>query len=66
MQPHFNGGIKLSPVVDELLAHRTFNDVLKDCVEKTGRSYKDSFLYEMEKGIWDRLNVRFPNKARSQ
>lgn len=59
MQPHFAAGIDFSTVVNELLSHRSFNDVLKESAEQTGRSYKDSFLYEMEKDIWDRLNIRF-------
>lgn len=57
MQPHWAAGINISTVIDELLAHRTFNDVLKDSAEKTGCCYKDSFLYEMDKEIWDRLNI---------
>ena len=60
MQPHLNAGIRLSTVFDDLVGHRTFNDVLKEAADKTGRTYKDSFLYEMEVDIWNRLNIRFP------
>jgi hypothetical protein len=66
MQPHFNGGVQLYPVIDQLLAHRTFNDVLKESAEKTGRSYKDSFLYDMERDIWDRLNIRPESSGREK
>jgi hypothetical protein len=58
MQPHFAADIKVSDVIDELLNGRTFNDVLKESAEKTDKSYKDSFLYEIEESIWDRLNIR--------
>jgi hypothetical protein len=51
--------VNFSGVINDLLSHRTFNDVLKSSAEQTGRGYKDSFLYEMEKGIWDRPNIRF-------
>lgn len=58
MQPHFAGGIKLSAAINELLDGRAFNDVLKDSAEKTGKSYKDSFLHETEEELWSRLNIR--------
>ena len=57
-KPHFAADIKVSDVIDELLNGRTFNDVLKESAEKTDKSYKDSFLYEIEESIWDRLNIR--------
>jgi hypothetical protein len=58
MQPHFAAGIRFSAVLDDLLNGRAFNDVLKASAERTGKSYKDSFLYETEEAIWDRLNIR--------
>jgi len=57
MQPHFSAGIKLSAAIDEFLSGRTFNDVLKESAEKTGKSYKDSFLHETEEELWARLNI---------
>lgn len=57
MQPHLTAGISLADVLDELLQHRSFDDVLKESVDKTGRSYKDSFLCEMDREIWHRLNI---------
>jgi hypothetical protein len=57
LQPHLAAGINLSTVIEELLNHRTFNDVLKDAAERSSRCYKDSFLYEMDNEIWDRLNI---------
>lgn len=58
MQPHFQAGVSFSAVLNELCNHRPFQDLLKESAEKTGLSYKDSFLYEIEKDIWVRLNIR--------
>lgn len=57
MQPHLAAGITLRSVIDDLLQHRSFEDVLKESVDKTGKSYRDSFLCEMDEGIWQRLNI---------
>ena len=58
MQPHFNAGVSISGVLNELFNHRTCQELLKESAEMTGRSYKDPFLFEIEKEMWERLNIR--------
>lgn len=57
LQPHIAAGIDLKTVIDRLQNNESFHDILKEIAEKTGRGYQDSFLYEMDMGIYRRLNV---------
>lgn len=57
LQPHIAAGIELKTVIDRLENNESFHDILKEIAEQTGRGYRDSFLYEMDMGIYRRLNV---------
>jgi len=58
MQPHFRNGVDFTAALTDLINLRAFQDLLKESAERTGLTYKDSFLYEIEEDIWERLNIR--------
>jgi hypothetical protein len=56
LQPHIAAGFTMKRVLDSL-STETFPATLDRAHSETGRTYKDSFLYEMDKEIYDRLKV---------
>lgn len=56
LQPHVTAGFAMKRVLDSLQTE-TFPAILDQAHAATGRTYKDSFLYEMDMEIYDRLNV---------
>ena len=56
LQPHIAAGFTMKQLLDCLKAE-TFPATLDHVQTSTGRTYKDSFLYEMDKEIYDRLGV---------
>lgn len=58
LQPHMVASIKFSTIFQKLKTH-VFNNVLNYCHDITGKTYRDSFLYEMDIEIYKRLNVPF-------
>ena len=55
-QPHIAAGIKLSTILDDL-KQKTFNDVLKDLISQTNKTFADSFLYPKQEELWQRLGI---------
>ena len=39
------------------LKTHTFNDVLQYCHNRTGKTYQDCFLHQMDEEVYGRLNV---------
>jgi hypothetical protein len=56
LQTHLSAGISLSGTVDKL-RDATFNEVLEQMIEQTGRTYKDSFLYSKEEELYRLLGI---------
>ena len=56
LQPHIAAGFNLSQVLDEL-RNKSFNDVLENLISQTNRSVADSFLYDKQKELYQRLGV---------
>jgi hypothetical protein len=57
LQPHVSAGVELKNIVEQLSNHQSFDYVLKEISDQTGRSYRDCFLYEMDVDIYRRLNI---------
>lgn len=57
LQPHIAAGIELEDVVEKLIGHQSFDSLLKELGDQTGRTYRDCFLYEMDVEIHKRLNI---------
>jgi hypothetical protein len=58
LQPHIAAGVGLKGIVEKLINHQAFDDLLKEISDQTGRSYRDCFLYEMDVDIHRRLNIQ--------
>ncbi len=56
IQPHLNAELKLSQVLENL-RQTTFNNVLDDLVSQTNKSFEDSFLYQKQEEIYQRLGI---------
>lgn len=56
LQPHLGAVVKLGSVLDDLKTE-TFDQILENCYNETGKTYADSFLYEVDEEIYKRLNV---------
>ncbi len=56
LQPHIAAGFNLAQVLDEL-RNKSFNDVLENLISQTNRSVADSFLYDKQKELYQRLGV---------
>lgn len=56
LQPHFAAGVSM---IEQLLnlKTQTFNDVLQNCYDRTGKTYRDCFLHQMDEEIYGRLNI---------
>ena len=54
LQPHTASDLRLSEMVNELYS-KTFSIVLEEACSKTGRTFKDSFLYNKFEEMYDRL-----------
>jgi hypothetical protein len=57
LQPHIAAGVELKDAVEKLIGHKSFDSLLKEISDQTGRSYRDCFLYEMDIEIYKRLNI---------
>jgi hypothetical protein len=57
LQPHLAAGISISEVISRLRAENT-SSVLNDVSSRTGLSYKNSFLYEKDRELYERLQVQ--------
>lgn len=55
-EPHLKSGIQLSDILSAL-NDKPFNQVLDDCIAKTGLSYKDSLLYGYDQEMYQRLGI---------
>lgn len=60
LQPHLAGGFRLSKVLDSL-KQTTFNNVLQDLASQTNKTFGDSFLYEKQKELYQRLGISEQN-----
>jgi hypothetical protein len=56
LQPHLANGFRLSQVLDDL-KQKTFDNVLQDLTSQTNKTFKDSFLYQKQKEIYQRLDI---------
>lgn len=56
LQPHIVAGFSLSQVLDNLL-HKTFNDTLQELSIQTNRTFADSFLYQKQEELYQRLGI---------
>lgn len=56
LQPHFAAGISFADVIPDL-TRRPFTEVLRGLHDRTGKSYGDTFLWQKEKKIYERLGV---------
>lgn len=56
LQPHLAAGISISEVISRLRTENA-SSVLKDVSSRTGLSYKNSFLYEKDRELYERLHV---------
>ena len=56
LQPHIAAGFNLAQVLDEL-RNKSFNDVIENLISQTNRSFADSFLYDKQKELYQRLGV---------
>ena len=56
LQPYLSTGVSLDEVLKEL-AGKPFFTLLDEIHERTGLTYKDSFLYEYERELYRRLGV---------
>jgi hypothetical protein len=61
LQPHVAAGVELKNIIEKLLSHQTFDNILKEIADQTGRTYQDCLLYEMDVEIHQRLNIPFEN-----
>lgn len=61
LQPHIAAGFNLSQVLDEL-RHKLFNDVLQNLSSQTNRTFANSFLYEKQEELYQRLDI--PEESR--
>ncbi len=56
LQPHIAAGLNLAQVLDEL-RNKSFNDVHENLISQTNRSFADSFLYDKQEELYQRLGV---------
>jgi hypothetical protein len=56
LQPHIAAGFNLSQVLDEL-RNKSFNDVHENLISQTNRSFADSFLYDKQEELYQRLGL---------
>jgi hypothetical protein len=59
LQPHIAAGVELKNIIEKLLSHQNFDNILKEIADQTGRTYQDCLLYEMDIEIHQRLNIPF-------
>lgn len=56
LQPHIAAGVEITSLFSNLRS-QMFSKVLQAAHEQTGKNYKDSFLYQKDQEIYDRLGV---------
>ena len=56
LQPHLASGFRLLQVLDDL-KQKTFNNVLQDLASQTNKTFGDSFLYQKQKELYQRLGI---------
>jgi len=56
LQPHIAAGFNLSQVLDEL-RNKSFNDVHENLISQTNKSFADSFLYDKQEELYQRLGL---------
>lgn len=56
LQPHLAAGVAMAPILDGLRSQQ-FGEVLQAAHEQTGKTYQNSFLYQMDQEIYNRLGV---------
>jgi len=56
LQPHIAAGLNLAQVLDEL-RNKSLNDVLENLISQTNRTFADSFLYDKQKELYQRLGI---------
>jgi hypothetical protein len=56
LQPHIAAGLNLAQVLDEL-RNKSFNDILENLRSQTNRSFADSFLYDKQEELYQRLGL---------
>ncbi len=56
LQPYLSQGLTFGKVLDDL-ANKTFDSLLGELYAQTGLTFRDSFLYEMERELYRRLGV---------
>lgn len=56
LQPHIAAGFNLAQVLDEL-RNKSFNDVIENLSSQTNRTFADSFLYDKQEELYQRLGV---------
>ncbi len=56
LQPHITAGFNLSQVLDEL-RNKSFNDVHENLISQTNKSFADSFLYDKQEELYQRLGL---------
>lgn len=60
LQPHIAAGFNLAHVLDEL-QNKSFNNVLENLSSQTNRTFADSFLYDKQEELYQRLGL--PEKS---
>ena len=56
LQPHLAAGIKLDKILEDL-NRKQFDTILEEVHEKTGLTFKDSFLYSVSEELHRRLGI---------
>jgi hypothetical protein len=56
LQPHLGHGVSFSSILNEMET-QILDSILAGLYEKTGLTFKDSFLYEMDRELYRRLGV---------
>ena len=65
LQPHLAAGMAMASLFASLRS-QLFNEVLRAAHEQTGKTYTDSFLYQKDREIYDRLGVSEEKRTPSQ
>ncbi len=65
LQPHLSEGIHFSQVLNNL-RQKTFKELLQKLYNKTGKTYKDSFLYPQQEELYQRLGLPDKNDEKKK
>jgi hypothetical protein len=64
LQPHIAAGFNLAQVLEEL-RNNSFNNVLENLISQTNRTFADSFLYDKQEELYQRLGIPEESRPRN-